>query len=412
MSSEERIAKKREKLRNRKNRKRRGMLWLLVLPLLIACAFFVLQPGETPADFDKSTMKPFGDPAAEPPEIAGEAAELYILNSGQPVYQKNADERIDPYSITKILTCYLALKNLDPEQVVKVSENAATPLENGTTIYLQAGEKISVKDLLYGAMLPSGNDAATALGEAVAGSEKEFAKLMNEQAAEWGCENTHFVNANGWKHKKQYTTAHDMAIIAAKSFENEQLREISVTKEYTIGATNKTGERYLKNHTIAGTKKINNLIFGKTGGWTGKDTTIVTGFREGELEGVAVVLRTPVKSRRDDAKKLIQFGPLVTPGFTVAEPGEKVCESAVKGGLGMADLTVDATLLAYPKDGSSEGVELRIERDELEAPVAAGQKAGTYTLLVDGREIRSGDLLVLEDVEKGGFFKRFLHKKK
>ena len=409
MTPEEKTAKKREQIRNKKAAERKtgrkkksaGKLQGLFVLVLIAVLIGVFFTGRIPADFDLSAMQKTGDPDAEAPDIQGEAAELYIVNIEEPVYQKNADEKIDPYSITKILTCYLAIENLDMDQIVTVSEYAATPLEDGTTIFLEAGEKMSVRDLLYGAMLESGNDAATALGEAVSGSEKAFAKLMNEQAAEWGCTNTHFVNANGWKDKNHYTTAHDMALITARSFENETLREIAMTREYVIGPTNMKGERYLESHTLRGTQ-IEYITGGKTGGWTSSDSSIAVAFSKDGLDGAAVVLRTKVKNRKPEASKLIAFSKEVTPGFIVAEPGTVICESMVKGGSrNKVKLCSDETIYAYPKGQDEKGVRMEIERTDLEAPVTAGEKAGTYTLYVDDREIQTGDLYAAEDIEKG-----------
>ena len=414
--NEDKITEKRARIRERAQNKKNGkkpsagirVISAILILILVAGIYRMVTSGEQPSDFDYSLMKETGDINAEKPVLMGEAAELYSLNLEEPLYQKNADKRIDPYSITKILTCYLAIEKLDPDKIVKVSEYAATPLEDGTSIFLKKGEKISVRDLLYGAMLESGNDAATALAEEVSGSEKEFAELMNQQAKEWGCENTHFVNANGWKDEDHYTTAHDMAIITAKSFENAELRKISLEKEYVIGATNKSGERHLENHTRRGTKKLKDLTCGKTGGWTSKDCSIAVGFSRNYIDGVVVVLRTTVKRRRDDARRLIEYSQIATPGFIVANAGDIVCETDVKGSAEpTADLYIDDTLYAYPKGHEKSGVEVKIQRDELEAPVPKDTKAGTYTLYADGKEIRSGELFTAEDVEKGWFLSRF-----
>ena len=164
-----------------------------------------------------------GDPDAKAPSISADAAVIYSLDLDRVVYGDNEDKVLDPYSITKVLTCYLALENLDPEKVVTVSADATQEYVNGTSILLKEGEKIRVIDLIYGAMMESGNDAAYALGEAVAGSEKKFAALMNETVESWGCTNTHFVNANGWKNKDHYTTARELAIIARNCFAREDL---------------------------------------------------------------------------------------------------------------------------------------------------------------------------------------------
>lgn len=390
----------------------RKLVWLIItiifMLVLAAGVTRITKSVEEPADFDTATMQKVGDPDAEPPELMGENAELYSLDLEEPLYQKNADERVDPYSITKILTCYLAIENLDPDQIVEVSQYAATPLEDGTTIFLSEGEKISVKDLLYGAMLESGNDAATALAEAVSGSEEAFADLMNRQAMEWGCRNTHFVNANGWKDENHYTSAHDMAIITAKSFENKELRKISMTKEYVIPATNMSAERYLENHTRRGTKYMTGLTCGKTGGWSSKDCSIALGYKRGGREGVAVVLKTTISRRKNDAKLLIKFSDTATPGYIVAKEGDVVCTASVKGAAEpLVDLYIDDTLYAYPKGWERSGVDLSIQRDELEAPLPKDTKAGTYTLYADGKKIGSGELFTAEDIEEGWFLSKY-----
>ena len=392
--------RKKKKLSNRYKRIR-AVLFLLLFTAVIVSA--IPEGGVT--GFDKSSMKEIGDPNAKVPELRAEGAELYCVNMDEPVYQKNADEKIDPYSITKILTCYLALENLDLDEMVTVSEYAATPLEDGTTIWLKEGEEISVKDLLYGAMLESGNDAATALAEAVSGSEKEFADLMNEQAKEWGCENTHFVNANGWKDEDHYTTAHDFSIITARCFENEKLREIAMTEEYTSEPTNMTEARFFESHTLSG-KKIDHLLGGKTGGWTSKDMSLAVRFKKGNLEGVAVVLRTP--KRKNDVNELIAVSQDLTPGYMVTEKGKEICGAKVKGGKKIkTTLCAAKTICAYPKEHKKSGIKVKLHRDKLKAPLKAGEEAGTYTVYVDGKELQTGKLLTTEDVEKGWFPSNF-----
>lgn len=361
----------------------------------------VLFSGHAVSGFDRSSMKEVGNPDAKGPKLQAEGAELYCVNTEQPVFQKNADTKIDPYSITKILTCYLALENLKMDQMVTVSEYAATPLEDGTTIWLKEGEEISVKDLLYGAMLESGNDAATALAETVSGSEEEFAKLMNEQAAEWGCENTHFVNANGWKNEDHYTTAHDFAVITARCFENKTLRKIAMTEEYTASATNMTEARFFESHTLSG-KKIDYLVGGKTGGWTSKDMSLAARFRKGNLDGVAVVLRTP--KRKNDVNKLIEVSQELTPGYMVTEEGAEICEARVKGGkVTNTVLCASETIIAYPKDHKRSEIRVKLNRDKLKAPLKKGAEAGTYTVYADDKKVQTGKLLAGEDVEKGLF---------
>lgn len=387
-------------IRNRKRNKYKRIRALMFLFLVFSVTALIFV-GRRVSGFDKDSIKEIGDPYAPVPEITAEAAELYCTNLEKPVYQKNASKKIDPYSITKILTCYLAIENLDLDQVETISQYASTQLENGTTINLKEGEKISVKNLLYGAMLESGNDAARALSEAVAGSEKKFAALMNEQAKEWGCKNTHFVNSNGWKNDEHYTTAHDMAIITARSFENAILREIAMTEEYIIPETNMTEARRLSSHTISG-QHIDCYVGGKTGAWERDDASLAVAFEKGEISGSVVVLRTLVKRRVSDVNDLISVVQNLTPGYIVAEKGKEICETNVRGGKTTKTMLLAAdTLYAYPKDHDRQNIKVKINRNILEAPIKAGKKAGTYTIYVDGKKAQTGNLITSETIEKG-----------
>ncbi len=398
---------KRKKKRVRRRYRRARILLTLLMLVAASSVLIYMHDDQAPADFDNAAMKEIGDPDAPVPKIGADGAEVYCTNLEQPVYQKNANKKIDPYSITKILTGYLAVENLDLDKVVTISEHAATPLENGTTIYLQAGEKISVRDLLYGAMLESGNDAATALAEAVSGSEEKFAELMNKQAKEWGCENTHFVNANGWKNDDHYTTAHDMALITARSFENEDLRKITMTEEYVIPPTNMSEARTLVSHTLRG-RKVDYMVGGKTGGWTSKDASLAVAFSKNGIDGSAVVLRTKSKNRKKEINKLIGVVQDITPGYMVTEKGGEVCQARVKGGKKfMTTLCADNTITAYPKGYERSGIQVKLKRADLEAPLKAGTEAGTYTVYVDGKKLKSGTLMTTEDIGKGSFLANY-----
>ena len=216
-----------------KKKKRKAIMIRRALAVaLLLIVLMIALPGKASTSFDRGLIKPYGNPEAKEPELKADGAALYSLDLDRHVFEKNPDKKIDPYSITKILTCYLAIENLDPDKVVTIKKsNEDLNYVDGSHIMLLPGEKVSVNDLLHGTMLSSANDAAYALAEAVSGSEKNFAELMNKQAEEWGCTNTHFVNPNGWKNKNHYTTAHDMVIITARCFENEKLRELSMEKE-------------------------------------------------------------------------------------------------------------------------------------------------------------------------------------
>ncbi len=378
-------------------------LLAVVMCAVIVAAFSILPGLKYSRVYERNLMQPVGDINAEPPEISATSAIMYSLDLDKPVYEKNADEKLSPYSITKILTCYLALENLDPDQKVTVSEKAVAYLEDGTTMNLQAGEVISVRDLIYGAMLPSGNDAAYALAEAVAGSSKAFAKMMNDKAAEWGCTGTHFVNPNGWKNSDHYTTARDFCIITMKCFENEELKKISMTEDYVVPATNKSEARVLDNHTTKATKSAGDIVTcGKTGGWSKKDSSLALEFDDGEREGVIVLIKDPVKGRKKDAKTLTDFAPVVTPGFTVSTENDAVCQTKVRHGAATRVALAPASAsVAYPASGDKKDIKIKKEINRLEAPVSKGDVAGKYYVYANDELVAERDLVATEDVATG-----------
>ncbi len=160
-----------------------------------------------------------------------EGAGAFNLSTGQVVYAKNLYERLYPASTTKILTAYLALKYCDDlDAYVTVSENAAKQAADSSVCDLRAGDRVKLRDLLYGMMLRSGNDAAIAIAEHVSGSVEAFAELMNREAAAMGATQTHFVNPNGLPDANHYTTVYDMYLIFAKALENQMFSEIIAAK--------------------------------------------------------------------------------------------------------------------------------------------------------------------------------------
>lgn len=399
MRSDDEIRRIIVKKKRRKAKIRRALAEALLLLILV-----LVLPSKASKSFDRDLIQPYGNPDAKAPEIKAEGAAIYSLDLDKPVYEKNGDEKIDPYSITKILTCYLAIENLNPEDTVTIKKsNSELDYEGGAHINLIEGEKLTVNDLLHGTMLGSANDAAYALALEVSGSEKNFAELMNKQVEEWGCRNTHFVNPNGWKNKNHYTTAHDMVIITARCFENEKLRELSMVGEYVIPPTPENNyERAIVNVFRKGTSGIDGVECGKTGTWEDDDCSIVLEFTEDHLNAAMVLLRDTLKKRPADVKTLMKFSHDVTPGFTVANEGDAACEARVKGGAEtVVPLAMDKTIHVYPKDNRKKDIKVETDVNNLKAPLKKGSKAGTYTVTVDGEEIETGELLAAESIEKG-----------
>ena len=167
--------------------------------------------------------------------VAAKAALLIDLSTGRVVYEQDADERIYPASLTKIMTCLLALENGNLSDVVTVSSSALDGLDADSSVAgLQIGEQMTLENLLYCMMVVSGNDACNVIAEHIAGSVTDFVRMMNQRAYELGCLNTHFNNPHGLHDESHYTTARDLSIITQAALKSENFRQIVDTYEYQL----------------------------------------------------------------------------------------------------------------------------------------------------------------------------------
>ena len=250
------------------------------------------------------------------PQVSAAQAILTDEN-GKVIYEKNSSQRTYPASTTKILTCITALDIMeeikaDIDQKVTVPEEAVGV--EGSSVYLKAGERITFKDLLYSAMLRSGNDAATAIAVIAGGNEAEFVRLMNKKASEIGCTNSSFINPTGLFDENHYTTAADMAKIAAYAMKNHTFRQIASAEEYTakrqaFAVTQSTGKEYIEYRMYNKNKTVHEYE-GATGikiGYTkASGRTLAASAARGECEVIAVVMAAP--DWFNDAYRLMDYG--------------------------------------------------------------------------------------------------------
>ncbi|MCE4047169.1 MULTISPECIES: D-alanyl-D-alanine carboxypeptidase family protein [Bacillaceae] len=224
--------------------------------------------------------------------VSASSAILMEQESGRVIYEKDAHTQRRIASITKIMTAILAIESGKMNDMVKISENAVR--SEGSSIYLKAGEKISLEDLVYGLMLRSGNDAATAIAEHVGGSLDGFVYLMNQKAQELGMKDTHFANPHGLDdHEDHYSSAYDMALLTKYAMDNEQYKKIAGTKNYRSENPDGEWDRVWKNKN----KLLTGLYEYTTGGKTGytkraKRTLVSTAEKDG-VELIAVTLNDP-----------------------------------------------------------------------------------------------------------------------
>lgn len=239
---------------------------------------------------------------------------LIDYDTGTVLYEKGSHKKRYPASITKILTALLTIENCDMNETVTYSKYSLSCIKDGAAnIGAKVGEKMSVKDALYGLMLHSGNECATALGEHMFGNEKTFAAKLNERAKQVGAKDSHFVNGNGLHNENHYVTAYDMAMIMRAALKYPLFREIIGTTQYTIQKNNKRKHRFfatMRHKMIweGGPYYYKGIIGGKTGFTDQSGNTLVTAAERHGLTLICVVLKSDSTHVYNDTKKLFNYG--------------------------------------------------------------------------------------------------------
>lgn len=342
------------------------------------------------------------------PVIDAKSAALYSVTTDEMLYAKNPDQRVEPWSTTKLMTALVVAETMDLNQEVTVSKKAASM--GGSTMNLVAGEKVTVRQLMYGLLLESGNDAAYALGQADGdGSIKIFAAKMNARAKKLGCRGTHFVNPNGLKAKNHYTTAADYVKIARAALANKTVFKIAGTKVYHMDATNKSHARTLETHLDLIEKKGSGVVAGKTGYWEDDDCSVALMYDKKGLKMILVQFGANMETRAKDGAKLLKFGTEKIVTKEATNPKKSAGNVRVKyGARTLVKTYAKGTVLTYPKDGSADSISVKENyKDVVKAPLKSGDKVGTLEVYCDGRKVGSTPLVVHENIEKGWFLSRF-----
>lgn len=291
----------------RKKFKEREIAMLLVL--LAAAGFLgALTEYMSPSlRVDEEHLKPPHksiSASVDTPSISAEGAVLINSDSGRILYEKNPDEKLYPASTTKIMTALVALEMLE-ELGLGIDSKVIVPVEaagiEGSSLYLKAGEKLSLEELLYGLMLQSGNDSAEAIAVCVGGTKENFVEKMNRRAEELGCRGTHFVNPSGLFDEEHYTTAQDLAIIAAEAMKRDDFRKIVGARRWSSEETDRSFVN--KNKTVFNYEGGNGVKIGFTKK-SGR-TLVASAERDGK-ELIAVVLKDG--NWFNDAYALMDYG--------------------------------------------------------------------------------------------------------
>ncbi|MDD3413144.1 MAG: D-alanyl-D-alanine carboxypeptidase [Lachnospiraceae bacterium] len=249
----------------------------------------------------------------EGPTIGAESAILMDAETGTILYEKNIHAKEFPASTTKVLTCLVAIENSKMDEMVTFSKDAVFGIEKGSSnVGMDVGQSITMEEAIYCIMLASANEVATAVAEHVGGTVENFAAMMNQKAKELGCTETNYVNANGLHNDNHYTSAHDLALITAAYFKNEQLQKIASTRSYEIKATATQPDTFLmSNHhkMLQGQKYYYEYVIGgKTGYTNTARQTLTTCAEKDGMKLVCVIMREESPSQFTDTKDLFEYG--------------------------------------------------------------------------------------------------------
>jgi D-alanyl-D-alanine carboxypeptidase (penicillin-binding protein 5/6) len=353
--------------------------------ILLFCLFFTL-----PTPIANSS----------PPKIEAQAAILIDAKTGQILFEKNSHIRNAPASTTKVLTAIIAIESGRLDEEVKVSARAANTA--GSSMHLSTGQIISMRELVIGLLLRSGNDAAVAIAEHLAGSVENFVMLMNDKAQSLDAANSHFANPHGLTAVNHYSTAFDLAWIARYALTNPTFSMIVNTKETNIEWLDRKGKEH--DQSLKNTNKLLWLLEEADGVKTGTTNQagpcLISSATRGNQKLIAVVLHD--HSRWYDSMQLLKYGFDAFELYEYAVKGDILGSIPVEGGLGpLIDAVVSNNASVVVPTADYEHVTVYVNLPEqIKAPVYQGQKIGEIVFLVHQQAIKTVDITSGQTIEE------------
>lgn len=375
--------------------------------IVVTCLLLVITCSVSTFADDFSEDEPFkeifstevsGKIEIKPPRIEAGAAIVMDQKSGRVLYEKNAYSRMSIASTTKIMTAIVAIEKGKLEDKVKVSKRAANI--RGSTIKLKAGEELTLKELLYGLMLKSGNDAAIAIAEHIGGSVEEFAVLMNEKVQELGLKNTQFKTPHGLDTQGHYSTAFELAQIARYALNNPTFSRIVGTQNISITGRN----LYTTNEMLGAYSGADGVKTGYTG-QAGR--CLVTSVTRNKMRFISVVLNCSSRSvRAQSSRSILDYAFNNYSLCNLLDASENIGNFTVlKGKEGTVPIVpvkgVEMPLTEEEKNNME--VDICMYDDKLTAPVQAGFEVGYIKFVVKGNVIAKVFLKTNSCVERKGF---------
>lgn len=342
-----------------------------------------------------------------PPTLAVKAYLLQDFNSGHVIAASNSDMRVEPASLTKIMTAYLAFKalkngHLSLTQTLPVSEKA-WKIE-GSKMFIEPNKPVTVDELLHGTIIQSGNDSSIALAEGIASSEDLFADMMNKEAQRLGMKNTHYMNATGLPDPQHYTTAADLATLAAaliRDFPADYAKYYS-TKEYTYNKITQPN----RNRLLWLDPNVDGM---KTGHTESAGFCLISSAKRNDMRRISVVLGAPNDSARaTESQKLLNYGFQFFDSHLVYKRGQAISQLKVwKGSENLVASTVANDLYVTIPKGEYANIKATMSSTQpLIAPVKKGQVIGTIKFTLNGEVIDEQKLVAAKSIEGAGILGR------
>ena len=376
---------------------------------LVVGAAFVQQTPPRPSPVPRPVVPEA--PVPPPPDVDAKSWVLMDYATGQILASKNPDERVEPASITKIMTDYVVSAELGNGRIhmtdpVTISEHAwrgGGAGTDGSTSFLKLNSQVPLKDLLYGMIIQSGNDAAIALAEHSAGSEEAFANLMNAYAKQLGMTGSHFQNASGYPIADHYTTARDIALLSrALIHDFPDDYAISAIKQFEWNGI-KQGNR---NTLLWRDPSVDGI---KTGHTAAAGYCLAASAKQGDSRMIAIVMgASSEKARADSAMALLNYGFRFYETHKLYDAGKPLASPKLwKGEADTLPLGINEPLQVTVKRGQYDKLKASMDIPAtLIAPFKKGQQVGTLRVTLDGQPLQSVPLVALNDAPQGGFFKR------
>lgn len=347
------------------------------------------------------------------PTIAAKSWLLLDATSGQVIASENPDMRVEPASLVKIMTAYLAFsaikeKRLDLDQMVNVSVRAWKVDKDSSKMFIDPATPVKINDLLYGLIVQSGNDASIALAEAVAGTEEAFTAQMNREAERMGMKSTRYANSHGLPDPENYTTARDLSILATRMVnDHPELYKIYSSKGFTYNKITQPNRNRLLwlDPTVDGMK---------TGHTQAAGYCLIASAKRpngaaGDRRLISVMLGTDSDQQRaQESQKLLNWGFLNFDTVKLYGKGEAVATPEVwKGSQNQVKLGFNKDIFVTVPKGLADKMKPVLERkDPLVAPITQNSKAGTLKMMADGKIITELPIFALEQVSEAGIFGR------